>query len=150
MNNQVDILDKKQMKASLSALRADAKPAWGKMTPQQMVEHLIESVEYTNGKRTCTCDRSAEEADAARRRNLHPDFVIPHNVNLGPLPEQYRFASLDEAAVQLLQELDDFDDHFDAPGVKSVHFAFGPMDRDEWLIWHGKHFMHHFRQFGVL
>jgi len=150
MSNQVDILDKEQMKASLSALRDDAAPGWGKMTPQQMVEHLVESVEYTNGKQTCACDRPADEAKAAKQLRLHPDFVIPHNVYLGPLPETYRFASLDQAVRQLLQELDDFDDHFQAPGVRSVHSAFGPMDRDEWLIWHGKHFMHHFRQFGVV
>jgi len=146
----MDILDKEQMKASLSALAADTVPLWGKMKPQQMVEHMIESLEYTNGKKVCACDRPANEAEAAKQLRLHPDFVIPQNVNLGPLPESYRFASLDKASKQLLQELDDFDGYFNAYGVKSVHFAFGPMDREEWLIWHGKHFAHHFRQFGLL
>jgi len=145
----MDILDKEHIKASLSALAADKIPLWGKMKPQQMVEHMVESLEYTNGKKVCTCDRPAEEAEAAKQLRLHPDFVIPQNVNLGPLPESYRFANLDEASQQVLQELDDFDDFFNRPDTKSVHFAFGPMDREEWLIWHGKHFTHHFKQFGL-
>jgi len=149
MNNQVNILDKEQMKASLSVLRPDAVPLWGKMKPQQMIEHLVESVEYTNGKNVSVCDRPTEKAEAAKQSGLQPDFVIPHNINLGPLPENYRFVTLDSAVSQLLLELEDFDSYFKAPDIKSIHFAFGPMDRQEWLIWHGKHFIHHFRQFGI-
>lgn len=111
---------------------------------------MVESLEYTNGKKACTCDRPAEEAAAAKQLRLHPDFVIPQNVNLGPLPESYRFATLADAVEQLLQELDDFNNYFKTPDVKPVHFAFGPMDREEWLIWHGKHFTHHFKQFDLL
>jgi len=150
MTTQINILDKEQIKVSLAALKADATPLWGKMTPQQMVEHLVKEVEYTNGKLKAASTTPPDVAEMDKKAKLYSDFEIPRNVNLGPLPETYRFPNLEMAINQLMQELDDFDKYYDQPGATAVHFAFGPMGRDEWHIWHGKHFTHHFKQFGLI
>ena len=150
MSNQINILDKQHLKELLLQLQPDTTALWGKMTPQQMVEHLVEEVKYTNGKKKATSTLPPGEAEADKKAKLQPNFEMPRNVNLGPLPEYYRFPTLETAINELMQELEDFDKYYNQPAVTAVHFAFGPMNRDEWLTWHTKHFTHHFRQFGLL
>ncbi|MFI5158773.1 MAG: DUF1569 domain-containing protein, partial [Sphingobacteriales bacterium] len=116
---------------------------------QQMVEHLIESVAYTNGKKLTTCGLPAEDAYKAKQRGVYTDDEIPKNVILGTLPDKYSYADMELAIQQLMTELSDFDIYFKSPDATSIHPAFGPMDHNEWLIWHGKHFTHHLKQFGV-
>ena len=120
------------------------------MTPQQMVEHMIDQVQYTNGKKFGTCRRTPEEAAANKQIMIYTDAQIPRNVILGTLPEKYAYENLESALDQLMEELKDFDEYFKEPGVTAVHGGFGPMNHGEWLIWHNKHFTHHFKQFGLL
>src|SRR5471030_590775 len=86
----MNILDKERVKGLLRQLQSNTTPLWGKMTPQQMVEHLAQNVEYTNGKKTAISTLLPDEAEADKRAKVHSDFQMPRNVNLGPLPEYYR------------------------------------------------------------
>ncbi len=149
MSQFVDINDRAQLSQMLHSLDAGAKPLWGKMKPQQMVEHLIWDVGYTNGKRTVACTRSAEDTARDKQKDVFSDKKIAKNVNLGDLPEKYDYADYGVAVTQLMAELDDFDVYFKEPGATAVHFWYGPLDHHEWLIWHGKHFTHHLTQFGL-
>jgi len=36
------------------------------------------------------------------------------------------------------------------PEVKTVNVTFGELNKDEWDIFHQKHFAHHFSQFGLI
>ena len=47
----MDIRDRKQLNELLSALQPGTRALWGKLQAQNMIEHLIEAVEYTNGKK---------------------------------------------------------------------------------------------------
>ena len=47
----ININNREQLKRLFLSIDANAQPLWGKMTPQQMVEHLVENVQYTNGKK---------------------------------------------------------------------------------------------------
>ncbi|MHB8208091.1 hypothetical protein [Mucilaginibacter sp.] len=149
MSTFININNREQLKELLLLIDADTKPLWGKMTPQQMVEHLIVSVEYTNGKKIGICDRSAEDALQAKQWGVYTDAEIPKNVILGTLPNEYSYASIELAIEQLMIELHNFDSYFKLSGITSVHGGFGPMNHNEWLTWHGKHFTHHLKQFGV-
>jgi Protein of unknown function (DUF1569) len=57
---------------------------------------------------------------------------------------------MESAVNQLMLELDDFDGYFSEAGITSMHGGFGSLDHKEWLIWHGKHFAHHLRQFRLI
>jgi hypothetical protein len=61
-----------------------------------------------------------------------------------------RFKDLETAIIELNNELDAFELFFKTEGIMATHFEFGPMTYKEWIIWHGKHFAHHFKQFGLL
>ena len=131
-------------------LNSSGKPLWGKMNTQQMVEHMVQQIEYSNGKKTTTCDLPAEEAARDKEKWIYTDAEIPKNLILGPLPQNFGYTNLEIAIKQLMRELADFDEYFKEPDITSIHAGYGPMDYNEWLIWHGKHFTHHFKQFGLL
>jgi len=120
------------------------------MTAQQMVEHLTEQVEYTNGTRIPTCDRPPEEALKRKQLMLTTDAQIPKNMVLNPPTDKVRYGSMDEAVIEFMNALADFDRYFEVPGATAIHGGFGPMNHEEWLMWHNKHFTHHFKQFGLI
>lgn len=134
----------------LLKLQPGTRPLWGKMKPQQMIEHLVENVEYTNGKKICGLGVPPEEAERNKHNGVYTDTQIPKNVILEELPKNYRYTNLHVAISQLMKELNDFDKYFETPNATSMHFSFGPMNYEEWLIWHSKHFTHHLTQFGLM
>jgi hypothetical protein len=123
------------------------------MNPQQMVEHLSLIMRASNGKLKAPL-ATPEEKVEKRKQFLFTDDELQPGFRGPGLPEEpmpHRFKDLDEARQVLLKELDDFDAYYDAhPEIKEVHPVFGPLNRDEWLRFHNKHFRHHFRQFGLL
>lgn len=131
-------------------LQANTAPVWGKMTAQQMVEHLISQVEYTNGKYEPFCEVSEEEANKTRQINIYTNIEISRNVVFGTTQQNLLHPNLMSAIKQLMKELHHFDQYFSEPGKTEIHGAFGPMTYKEWLIWHSKHFYHHLQQFGLI
>jgi hypothetical protein len=125
-------------------------PLWGKMNARQMVEHLVTNVQYTNGRLTFTCERPPKEANRSKQIMIYTDSPMPRNMVLEDLPANYAYPNLQIAIEQLMQELNAFDHHFETPGITEDHLGFGSMNHHEWVIWHSKHFTHHFKQFGLL
>ncbi|MDN3547155.1 hypothetical protein [Mucilaginibacter aquaedulcis] len=146
----VDITNRALLREQLLSLDPDTAPLWGNMKAQQMVEHLVDQVQWTNGKKTPTCERPADEAHQRKMLMVYSDMLIPQNIFSGHLPENYQYSSMVAAINALVQELDAFDQYFLQPGAVAIHGGFGPMNHEEWLIWHGKHFAHHFTQFGLI
>jgi len=148
----IDITDRKNLKSLLSVLQPETPALWGRMNPQNMIEHLVEAVEYTNGKRVAELQVPTNKANKQRKDLVNSDFVIPIGVT-GYLPDATkakRFKDLTTAILELNNELDAFEIFFKTEGVTAIHFEFGPMNYKEWIIWHGKHFTHHFKQFGLV
>nr|WP_294941417.1 hypothetical protein [uncultured Mucilaginibacter sp.] len=150
MSKFIDINDRSALRDALAKLSAATKPVWGKMTARQMVEHLIEQVEYTNGKKTATLDVPPEDAEKGKQAWVYSDIEIPRNVFLKVLSIDYLYPSLQTAIEQLFKELEGFDNYFRTSGATIIHGGFGPLNHAEWLIWHGKHFTHHLKQFGLI
>jgi hypothetical protein len=150
MNQSIDINNREVLRRLLMTLDANTTPLWGKMAPQQMVEHLVDQVQWTNGKKIPSCDKSAEEAKRGKRQMIYTDAQIPKNVFLGDLPDHHQYPDIEAAINQLMTELNDFDRYFKEAGVTAIHGGFGPMDYNEWVIWHNKHFTHHLRQFNLI
>ena len=152
MPEYIDITDRKNLNLLLSTLQPGTPPLWGKMNAQNMIEHLVEAVEYTNGKRVAVLRFPKNKANKQREDLVNSDFVIPPGAQ-GYLPDATktkRFKDLETAIHELNNELDAFEYFFKTEGITATHFEFGPMNHKEWIIWHGKHFTHHFKQFGLL
>lgn len=137
----------------LADLTIDHSAAWGKMTPQHMVEHLIITFKMSIGKIDIPFVTKEEEwpkmkaylmKDSPMKRNV-PSPV--GNDNLLPL----RFPDLESAKAKLLQERDSFLKFVkEQPDFVANHPYGGPMTAEEWLLFHRKHFKHHFIQFGLI
>lgn len=150
MNHLIDPAKREALHQLFLRLQPNATPVWGKMTAQQMVEHMIEQVRYSYEKLTFVFDVPEDEARQAKQEWIYTDAQIGPNLVLGPLPAANEYPDLHTAIEQLMLELEDFDRYFKPAGTVVNHGAFGPMDYNEWLIWHSKHFAHHLRQFGVV
>lgn len=137
----------------LSLLNKDTKALWGKMSPQHMVEHLILAVKMSNGKLKLECINPPERIPTLKRflmssRPMPKLFVSPViGADLRPL----ECSSLEEAMGRLKKEIDDYVIFFENnPGAKTVNVTFGELNKEEWDVFHKKHFTHHLSQFGLL
>lgn len=146
----VDITDTARFAALLQKLTPETKPIWGKMTAQQMVEHMIDQVEYTNGRKIPTLDVSPQKAAEGKAQWIFTDLEIPRGIVIASPPDEYRYPDLQTAVRQLIAEIDTFHAYYKTPGLTQIHGGFGPLSYREWINWHGKHFTHHFKQFGLV
>jgi oxepin-CoA hydrolase/3-oxo-5,6-dehydrosuberyl-CoA semialdehyde dehydrogenase len=139
--------------AALSGLRDDTRPGWGKMTAQQMVEHLIWAVEISTGKAQAEC--AFPEAQRERLKAfLHDNRPTPREFQnpalVAGLPT-LRYAGVADATAALRREVRLFLDQAAAtPGAVRMHPVFGPIAAEEWARSHFKHCYHHVLQFGLI
>lgn len=138
---------------ALSALRDDTRPGWGKMTAQQMVEHLIWAVEISTGKAQVECpfpeaQRERLKAFLYDNRPTPREFQNPAlAAGLPPL----RYAGTADATAALRHEVRRFLERAAAtPGAARMHPVFGPIATEEWARSHFKHCYHHGLQFGLI
>lgn len=139
----------------LAKLAEDTKGKWGKMNPQQMVEHIrdffnvsIEQMRFELVTPEAHLPKYKEFllSDKQFRENTK----APSNV-LGEEPMPLRFNSFIEATEALKKTVGKFNEYFAGqPGKKTIHPVFGPLDYEEWILLHHKHVTHHLRQFGLL
>lgn len=138
----------------LNDLAHDIKPQWGKMTPQHMVEHLVEAVKLSNGKINLTeCMTHPEKLPIMKKILMSPRPLPKNFVNtvIGAELKPYQFNNLNEALQRLSIELDDIDVFFEInPEANPMNPTFGPLNKEEWIQFHKKHFRHHFLQFGLI
>ena len=142
----------------LKNLTETIKPVWGIMTPQHMVEHLTLAIQSSTGK--IVFDRFITPADklAIAKRFLHSsrplpklfvNEVISEVIGEGLIPLVN--SDLSSAIKELKIEVEYFDEYFTRnPEAKPINATFGPLDHDEWIVFHNKHFTHHLTQFGLI
>ena len=138
----------------LNYLTESSKPMWGIMTPQHMVEHLIQAVQLSNGKLTNNeCMNPPEKLKVLKRFLLSPRPLPKNFVNtvIGPELKPLINNSLADAIKKLNDELDHIENYFTKnPEAKPINPTFGPLNKEEWIKFHIKHFNHHFEQFGLM
>ncbi len=156
-----DVNDEKLRKTFFDRLIADciaglpenARPLWGKMTPQHMIEHLVWAFECSAGRLQLLC-RTPENLIDRVKRILYDQRPMPHdfkNPLLGENPPPYRFSAMTEAKAALFIEIARFIDHFlKEPDAVHVHPIFGPLGAEEWHRAQFKHSYHHLQQFGLI
>ncbi|TAF67863.1 MAG: DUF4442 domain-containing protein [Cytophagales bacterium] len=147
---------KEQIYQALQKLKADAKPAWGSFTAQEMIEHLVEVVnksylmEYDKD-RTPKPEQLQYKKFILEDKNPYPKNMKNPFFKEGTPPLQYK--DLDEAKAELKKALERFFVHFEKPENKEklyFHIAFGGVNFDEMQQFHAAHTQHHFQQFELL
>ena len=148
----IDITNRKELNSLLDQLTPETPALWGNLKAQSMIEHLVEAVEYTNGRRIAVRHVSVDEPASNKQLLVHGNVVISRGARgyLTDATKTKRYKDLRTAINQLNKEIDAFEHFFTAPGKTAVHQHFGAMNREEWITWHGKHFTHHFKQFGLI
>ena len=142
-----------QFLKKLTLLHADQNPLWGKMTPQHMVEHLILSIQMSNGKLNLKCISQPENLPSLKRfllseRELPKEYINPY---IGPNLLELKYSSLEEAVESLEKEINNYNQFFKLnPDTKTVHVTFGELNKQEWDQFHSKHFKHHLSQFDLI
>ncbi len=135
----------------LGKLHPERPRAWGRMTPNEMLCHLADSFELALG------ERPFAPADTWMRRTvlkyvaLRTSYPWPQGIKTLPEVAQdfggTRPVDFERDRARLVALMR----RFAAPDAKHgrSHPAFGPMTREEWLIWGYRHTDHHLRQFAL-
>jgi len=138
----------------LERLDANAVPLFGKMTAQHMVEHICGGVLFSNGKLPQKLYYPPEKAMVIKNIVIHSDAAFPQGFKapmLGDDLPRLVFPDLQTAISRLSIQLDKFHEYFEMnQEAKPIHPVMGELDYKEWIIFHNKHFTHHFKQFGLI
>ena len=152
---KVNITNRKGLHSLLSNLTENTQPKWGSLKAQNMIEHLAKTLQYSNGKKEIAQRGSDEEALKARQAFIYTDVEMSMGLRspllpaAGPVP--FEFSDLEEAKMNLNKELDDFETyHKSHPNVLFIQPRLGRLNHKEWIVFHNKHFIHHFKQFGLI
>jgi len=135
-------------------LRSDEVPVWGKMTPQHMIEHLAISV--TGSTILSHKERKApsEIQQGFLDSLVYSEDEMPRNVQ-NPmfkfgLPD-YTYPDIETAKDKMLKSIDLFFRVYEkSPEAHNFNPFLGDLGFDELLVFHYKHFKHHFAQFRLL
>ncbi len=130
------------------------KPHWGKMTAQHMIEHLYTTViGSTIIKKTPPIPATSRQEET-KKVLIYSPADMPKNLDNPAfrfgLPD-YTNPSITEAKTKLLTSLERF---FEIYEGKEDAYNFNPflgdLQAQETLLFHYKHFKHHYTQFGLL
>ncbi|MCL4690964.1 MAG: DUF1569 domain-containing protein [Candidatus Hydrogenedentes bacterium] len=134
--------------ARLGRLRPDAKPAWGTLTPDRMVGHLMVIVRYSMGRGKPVPARG----NWFIRWIVGPLIIngivrMPRNVT-GPAAAEALCPSGDTETLHAV--LEEYLTLVQSGDLEPPpHPFFGDIGVDGWAKLHVVHFEHHLRQFGV-
>jgi oxepin-CoA hydrolase / 3-oxo-5,6-dehydrosuberyl-CoA semialdehyde dehydrogenase len=138
---------------ALAPLVEQARPRWGRMTAQQMVEHLVWAFELSTGDAQVACTIPSDQHNRMKTFLYHnrptpQDFMNPALVEGLPT---LRFASLAKAKTALQQGVTLFlENSVLRPEATYAHPVFGLIGVGEWQRSHFKHSYHHLLQFDLI
>ena len=135
----------------LSKLDTNAKPLWGNMSAQRMVEHLTDALKVSNGKLKVDMAVSEDKLDRMVAF-LMSDKPMAKNIEVSFAGKDVplRHDEIELAIDEVVEEWIDFEELFASQdGLKISHPYYGPLDFQQWMRLHAKHFTHHLEQFGI-
>jgi hydroxymethylglutaryl-CoA reductase len=141
-----------EMLAVLNGLTPNQKPLWGKMKAQEMVEHLSDMLKMSRGTGNFTIDVDAETI-ARRQQFLSSDKEMAKNIAVPFTKDiiELRHDELELALDEFAEEWINFTEYYENnPSASVIHPYYGDLDFNLWIKMHDKHFMHHFKQFGLI
>lgn len=149
-------LNRRNIQKLLNGLTENTKPNWGKMTAQQMLEHLETTLLYSIGEpeveKCFTPEEHLEKYQDSlyNHRKMPKDFPAPFLPEDGTLPE-LKYKNLEQAKEEFLENLQKYQIYYrENPEAEHMHFVFGKLNKEMMELMHRKHFTHHFEQFGLV
>lgn len=137
----------------LESLPTEARPAWGKMTVQQMIEHFADSVRIASGKVVHADVLTPPEQLDKYRSFLESEKPFRENtVNplLPEVPAPVRNPSKDDALRELKEEIHFFFSVFEKNNLQVTRNPiFGDLNYEQNIQLLYKHALHHLKQFGL-
>jgi len=147
-------MDLHNLKTLLGQLKPDQKAAWGLMTPQHMVEHLIFQFDLATGKvhgRLVIDPEKIERYVEVVYNHLPMMRGFNHALLRKGEVEDLRFGSLEEAIEKYFEARESYESFFNEhQGKKILNPNFGELSKFEWDLINRKHTHHHFKQFGLV
>jgi hypothetical protein len=138
--------------AHLNKLTPEAKPAWGKMSAQRMVEHLTDTLRIATGEQPQQL-LIPEEKVERMVAFLYTDKPMAQNMEV-PFAKEgtpLRHEELELAIDEFVDVYLEFQELFAGnPELKTVHAYYGPLNYEQWDLLNKKHLTHHFTQFGII
>ena len=136
--------------ARLGKLHDKRPRAWGKMTAHEMLCHLGDSFAGVLGERPIAPADTWVNRTIVKYLALHTNVAWPKGSPTRPEVDQTKagtkptdFDRDRDRVVTLLRR-------FALPGSSCApHPIFGPLTREEWMIWGYRHTDHHLRQFAL-
>lgn len=136
----------------LATIDPATKPLWGKMNPQQMIEHMSYAMRQASGKDPYTIV-TAEEHLPKMQAFLMSEKPFRENTPNQLLPDEPASAkheSMQDALNDLQAEIDHFFHIFGTDPQKTITSPFfGELNYDMQVQLLHKHAWHHLRQFGI-
>jgi oxepin-CoA hydrolase/3-oxo-5,6-dehydrosuberyl-CoA semialdehyde dehydrogenase len=137
----------------IAVLAEEAQSLWGRMTAQNMIEHLLWAFECSTGTIEVTCCTPVTLLERTKRF-LYDNRPTPRefkNPLLGEGPLPYRYQTFADAKNALQREAVHFVAYFiERPDAVHIHPIFGPLGAAEWQRSHFKHCYHHLVQFALI
>jgi hypothetical protein len=133
-------------------LRADAKPLWGRMSPNEMVCHLADSYKAATGEKEASSRGGPIVQIAMKYVALYVPANWPRDLKTMPEMEQGIGGTppteFERDRLELLRMINAVCDR-SASTLAETHPLFGRMTQRDWLRWGFLHADHHLRQFNV-
>jgi hypothetical protein len=148
---KIDFL-KKELVAVLRQVPFHTQPLWGKMTLQQMIEHLSDSVRIASGRTVYPIVTTEENLQKMQDflKSEKPFRPNTQNPLLPQVPPPVRNMNEAVALNELEEELNYFFSVFEAnKNLTTTHPLFGVLEFEMNVLLLYKHAQHHLKQFGV-
>ena len=137
----------------LSKLNSTDQPIWGTMSPQRMVEHLIDAINLSIGKLDYNDLMIPEEKVERAIGFIHSEHPLPRDfkANYATNETPLRESNL-EASISVFENTwkDFLLFYKNNPNHTQLNPYFGELNYKVWLAFHSKHFTHHFEQFNLI
>ncbi len=149
----VNITNKAELLTILQSLKKDTCATFGKMSAQHMIEHLILVVKISSNKIPEKNYYREEKAMAIKNAIIYSSQQMPVGFKSPILTDELPdllYNNLAEALNVLMDELSYFNSYFKNNVGKTMCPTMGELNHEEWIIFHNKHFMHHFKQFNLI
>tara|TARA_B100000508_G_scaffold55003_3_gene42770 strand:+ start:155906 stop:156358 length:453 start_codon:yes stop_codon:yes gene_type:complete len=135
----------------LDMLKSDTKPDWGKMSAQEMVEHLSDTLRIASGKDKfplATPEKYLEKS----YEFLMSESPLQRELNVSFAPEErtLRHDDLSDAIDEFTEEWIAYEEHYENNDQRELHPYFGNLNFAEWQELNKKHLTHHLLQFGLI
>jgi len=135
----------------MNQLDSQVKPIWGKLTPQEMIEHLTDTLKIASGEVKQKLLIPTEKIESMQRF-LETDKEMVRNIEVPFAPKErtLRNETISDAIDEFAEQWIAFEEHYENENTKETHPFYGDLNFNQWKKLNSKHLTHHFKQFSLI